>query len=447
MSTSAVSNLSQSTDYNLSKLNLISTSQGTISLKPYLVELNYFEDIYNNTVSGKIVISDAVGVILMSSLKGSELIEMEFVKGTGGNAVSNGSKIFNIFSVSERHFDPSNNFETYVINFCSEDLMLSERYRVSKSYPKPMLISDIVKDILDNILQTGTSYDVEQTTRTYNFVLPNKKIFETINWLASYALPNNGKSGADMLFFENSKGYQFKSLQTLYDQSPSYTYYYNPKNVLTPSYKSNLQPDNIFRLEVLNNFDTFDAIMKGTFSSRLITFDPLRRRKETKDFDYKEYSSRAKVLNKSKDSIYDLNYRNRFHKTLNDAPPPTLNNGALRMMITNTGTQQEQYVQSTQSSDTTGYVNDYAVETFLTNRMAQLSLANYTKIKIIIPGNSDILVGMILKIGVFGVKPVSNERQEDTILSGNYLVTAARHIVSPVGYRTVVELAKDSNIG
>ena len=133
----------------------------SVNLKPYLVELNYYEDIYNNTISGKIVISDAVGVILMSSLKGSELIELEFVKGTGGNSISTGNKVFNIFSVSERQFDISHNYETYVINFCTEDLMLSEQYSISKSYPKPMLISDMVVDILDNVLQRSEEHTSE----------------------------------------------------------------------------------------------------------------------------------------------------------------------------------------------------------------------------------------------------------------------------------------------
>ena len=451
MTNSAVSNLNQATDYNLSKLNLLSsTSPSVINLKQYLVELNYYEDIYNNTVSGKIVLSEGVGVILMASLKGSELIELEFTKGTGGNAISvaGSAKYFNIFSVSERHFDISNNYESYVINFCSEDLMLAERYRVSKSYTNPMLISDIVKDVLDNYLQTGTPYEIEQTTRTYNFVLPNKKLFETINWLASYAIPNNNKLGADMLFFENAKGYQFKSLQTLYSQSPIYTYYYNPKNVLTGSYKTNMQPDNIYRLEVLSNFDTFDAIMKGTFSSRVITFDPLRRKKYTNDFDYKKYIPNAKVLNKSNDSIYDLTYKNRFQKYLNDPPPPNMDSGPLRLMISNSGTQQEEFLQTNvDKTNNTGYSNDFAIETILTNRVPQLSLSNYTKIKIIVPGNSDIIVGCILSIKVYDVKPISNKREDDKIISGNYLVTAARHIVSPQGYTTVIELAKDSNIG
>lgn len=445
MTTSAISNLNQPTDYNLSALNLLTSNGGVVNLKPYLVELNYFEDIYNNTISGKIVVSDAIGYILIASLKGSELLQIEFVKGTGGKPLESEkgkTKYFNIFSVSERQLDISNNFETYVINFCSEDLMLSERYRISKSYNQPMRISDIVTDILSNILQTGTSYDIEQTSRTYNFVLPNKKIFETINWLASYAIPVN-KTGADMLFFENASGYQFKSLQTLYKQSPLFTYNYNPKNVLTAQNKTNFQPDNIYRLEILNNFDTFNAIMKGTFSSRVVTFDPLIRKKYTHDFDYVKYKSSAKVLNDSKDPIYNLTYQDRFRKKLNESPPRDKDSGALRLMVTNALTRQEPYIQDVND----GFSSDYGIDTFLTTRVSQLSLSNYTKIKIIVPGNSDIIAGSILTVNAYGMKPVGSERDEDNIISGNYLVTAVRHIITPIGYRTVVELAKDSNIG
>lgn len=445
MTTSAVSNLNQPTDYNLSTLNLLSPTFGTVNLKPYLVELNYFEDIYNNTISGKIVISDAIGYLLIASLKGSELLEIEFVKATGGKPLESEkgkTKYFNVFSVSERQFDINNNFETYIINFCSEDLMLSERYRISKSYSKPMRVSDIVTDILENVLQTGTSYDIEQTSRTYNFILPNKKIFETINWLASYAIPVN-KTGADMLFFENASGYKFKSLQTLYKQNSTFTYYYNPKNIITAENKTNFQPDNIYRLEVMNNFDTFNAIMKGTFSSRVVTFDPLIRKKYVHDFDYIKYKSSAKVLNESKDSIYNLSYQDRFRKKLNESPPGDKESGALRLMVTNAETRQEPYIQDVND----GFASDYGVDTFLTTRISQLSLSNYTKIKIIVPGNSDIVAGSVLTVNVYGVKPVGTKREEDNILSGNYLVTAVRHIITAVGYRTVVELAKDSNIG
>lgn len=447
MAISAIPDLKQPTDYNLSKLNLIGLNQGTINLKPYLVELNYFEDIHDNSVSGKLVISDAVGVILMSSLKGSEMIEFEFTKGSGGNSVSYGNKFFNISSVTERQFNVSHNFETYVINFCTEDLMVSDRYRVSKSYPNPMLISDIVRDVLENVLQTGTPYDIEQTTRTYNFVLPNKKILETINWLASYALPSSHSTSADMLFFENAKGYQFKSLQTLYSQKPIFKYYYKPKNTVNDLDKTNFQPDNIYRLEVINNFDTLSAVQNGTFSSRLITFDPLTRKRTVNNFDYSVYASSAKSLNKSKDTIYNLSYRNRFGKTLNQPPPPTLESAPLKLMVANAGTQNEKYTQSSIDQDTTGYASDYAFETFLTNRNSQLSLSNYTKIKIIVPGNSDIIVGSVLYISIYDIKPVGMQREEDNILSGNYLVTAVRHIITPVKYTTVVELAKESNIG
>lgn len=438
---SSTTTLQQAVDYNLSTLVLLSPSFGKIDLKKYMVELSYFEDIYSNSVTGKLVISDAVGVVLLTSLRGTELLQMEFTKGTGGTPIT---KTFSIFSVSDRQIDIGNNFETYVINFCTDDLMLSERYRISKSY-KAKLISDMITDILDNILQTGTSFSVEPTKGIYDFVLPNKKIFETINWLASYALPVAGKSGADMIFFENANGYQFKSLQTLYKQSPRYSYYYNPKNILTDSYKTNLQPDNIYRLQLLNSFDTFDAVMKGTFASRVVTIDPLRRKRTVTDFNYNQYKSSASSLNNSKyNPLFNPNYKDRFKKSLYESPPNNLNSGALRYMISNSGQTQEGYVNQ---NDIDGVSKDYSVETYLTNRVSQLALTNYTKLKIIIPGNSDVIAGSVLNINIFDIKAISNERVEDSILSGNYLVTAVRHLVTPNGYTSVVELAKDSNIG
>ena len=51
MSTSAVPNLQQATDYGLSKLNLLSPTNGTVNLKPYLVELNYFINKYWNSIA------------------------------------------------------------------------------------------------------------------------------------------------------------------------------------------------------------------------------------------------------------------------------------------------------------------------------------------------------------------------------------------------------------
>ncbi len=56
---STTNGIRYSKDYNLIALNVLSGQFITLDLKPMLVELSYFEDIYSNSVSGQILISDA----------------------------------------------------------------------------------------------------------------------------------------------------------------------------------------------------------------------------------------------------------------------------------------------------------------------------------------------------------------------------------------------------
>ena len=285
-SNAPVSRLRYPTDYNLKSIVLYSpTLGGSLDLKSRLVELNYFEDIYNQSISGQLVISDAVGILNLSGLNGTEFIKIILEK--SGDAPTTIDRNFRIFSVSDRSVNISNNFESYTINFCSEELMLAQQYRISKSYIG-FSISDIIDDITTNFLQIQKPVTIEDTYGTYDFVLPNKKIFETINWLSTYAQPIQGAtgtqngSGADMLFYENSQGYFFNSLQTLYKQDAVLTFFFDPKNVSSLNGQPNINKDlfNALKFEILDSFDTLGAINKGTFANRLITFDVLTRTKK-----------------------------------------------------------------------------------------------------------------------------------------------------------------------
>ena len=50
-------------DYSLKTLTLLSPSIGSFDLKASLVEMSYFEDIFNNVVTGRLIISEAEGFI------------------------------------------------------------------------------------------------------------------------------------------------------------------------------------------------------------------------------------------------------------------------------------------------------------------------------------------------------------------------------------------------
>ena len=112
--------------------------------------------------------------------------------------------------------------------------------------------------------------NIDDTTGIKDFVLPNKKPIETINWLANYAIPKKYPNGADILFFENRIGYFFCSLQHLFSTDSALTFYYNPKNVEGDIYS---KMTNVLAFELLSQVDTLDATNKGTFANRTISID------------------------------------------------------------------------------------------------------------------------------------------------------------------------------
>lgn len=449
--------LNSPTDYDLQDIILI-TSTGAITLKPQLVELNFFEDIFAGTISAQVVVSDAVGLIRGLSLNGTEYVTIKLDKPESPGVDI--QRTFRLFSITARSLSINNTFETYTLNLCSDEFMLSEQYRISKSY-KGKSISFIIKDILTRFLGVGTdstkSINIEDTLNEHDFILPNKKIFETINWLATYATPKksggsgtgNNQNGADMIFFENNDGFFFSSLSSLYDQEPTFTYTFAPKNIkVNKNIVDQFQQDvtNIMNIEVLDSFDTLRAAMNGTFSNRVITFDPLLRKKYVTDFSYDELAGKQDSLN---GSPITNNYKNRFDQAMYEPPitakGASMEAGVLRLAPSNQNQlNQSSYIK--QTPDTAQ--KDINAENYIPNRVGQLALSQYQRVRITVPGNPQLFAGMTTFLNVYGVSETTEnkERPLDPHLSGKYLVSTVRHVINNTQYISVVELCKDSNL-
>jgi hypothetical protein len=458
-------NLRYATEYQLDGVTLISSvNGGIIDLTPQLIELSLFEDIYSATISGNLVLSDALGLLSNFRINGTEFIQISIRKFSQDNNPI--QRTFRVFKVSNRTVNLSNAYEVYTLNFCSEEFLFSEQYRISKGY-RNTKISDIITDILTNYVMVGgnttspnssaangppapnnpgtKNIHIEPTKGVYDFVLPNKKLFETINWLSIYSQPAN-QPGADMLFYENNYGYFFNSLQSLYGQTAYQTYFYNPKNIST---EIKDQVINVTDFQVLNFFDTLEAVSNGTFANKTITFDILTRTKRTNNmysYDNYLYLNNPTTLNP-----YPVtnNYQNRRGDAMYQVMDGVdLEMGALRMATGNHQDKMNSYVMASKGG-ANNVANDIFIETYLKNRVGQLGLINYTRIKIIVPGDPSLAVGKTVNFKTFAVSPSTysgGERVFDPFYSGKYLVTACRHVINgPEGtYITVLELSKES---
>ena len=207
---------------------------------------------------------------------------------------------------------------------------------------------------------------------------------------------------------------------------------------------------NALDFEILDFFDTLSATTNGTFSNKVITFDVLTRKLNTTDgvFDYSKYN--GTTLNKNPLTNISGGYKNRLGQTMYD-PTRTvvagLEVGALRMASGNSMEKKNAYV--AQGPD--AVANDIYIEKYVPNRVAQLGLANYMRIKLTVPGDPGLCAGQTVNFNTYAIEPVSfsqsgsnSLREPDPFYSGKYLVSAVRHSVKNNAYISVIELIKDS---
>jgi len=83
-------------------------------------------------------------------MTGNEYVYISFDKPGLDNPIE---RVFRIFKVSERMLVKEQT-EQYAVHFCSEEILLSEQHKVSKSYPGKNIV-EIVQDILTNTLKVN----------------------------------------------------------------------------------------------------------------------------------------------------------------------------------------------------------------------------------------------------------------------------------------------------
>ena len=422
------------TDYAIESLVLLSATFA-LDMKNIMLELSYNEDLFNNVASGYLMVTDAMGYIEVLELTGNEFLKMTFSKTVNDSSPIN--KIFRVYKVAKRELVNNMNTESYCLYFTSEETLLNEQHKVCRAYPN-QLISNNVMDILkQDLMVPGNKIgQIESTYGQYDFIIPNIKPFDAINWMSTYARPGSKSPGSDMILFENKYGFNFRSLQSLMDTSKNtiYNYYaYNPKNTSSVDVKSDII--NVTAYDIMNSYDSLAGINSGIFANRLLSVDILSRTKKITDFDYAKYNGKmgAKKLNKHNISN---NFKNRYGEEMKDAPQ-----GVFKMIFSNFDQKKIPYVKE---QGETAVANDIYAETYIPFRTAQLALSNYTRLKISIPGDSSLTVGMNISFDLLSLNPNKTKKARDPYYSGNYLITGVRHMITMQEYKTVLEICKES---
>lgn len=402
-----------SKDFDIQSLDLINSGGQTLDLRKIFVEMQIYQDLYSSVMNGTILINDGNDVFGNFYLCGNEYLRVKIDKPGLGRPLE---RLFRIYKASDRN-PSTDSGQSYLLHFCSDEMISSQQILVSKSY-KSAKIKDVINDILTKELKVDAKRiaSLENTSGSFDFIIPNYRPFEAIQWSAARGYDQKKFC---YFFFENKNGFNLTSLQTLIKQKPYKTLKYEIKN-------SDRDPannkDSIDNLTILNDFDMLNSITNGSFSSRLLSIDLFNQSFLYHDYGILSAEGQGNLINKYKPVN---SFKNSKDKTLFESPDSFFRTN---LAINDTASEKS---------------ND--IKYWLLPRAMHMSIINNFRIQVVVPGDIELKAGDIVNYE-FPMFESANQagKKLDKKRTGKYLVTSVNHKFSEDVFESIVELASDS---
>jgi len=451
-------------DYILKSVVLINHVGHKVDVKHIMLELNIYESIYNNSITGSIVIADEGNQISRMSIQGLERIAFHlktpgvaYGKEDVVDASEETGEPYHIYKISNRR-QLNRGIMTYTLHFASREFMRNIRTKVSQAYDSKYdrAVIDIMKD--KDYLDSRKKLHYEPTGNGNKIVIPNLSPFDAIDTIAQKSVADKSK-GVGYYFYETTGGFYFRSWQSMitnqgeFARPPRQQFYYQPQKMSSHSNASKNTKGNrkdkvqdkiergyesVEAYEFVNNFhDVAANTLLGTYGHRVISHNL---------FD-KSYN------------ISDYHFHNQFRSTPHTDTVEVVGN---KFPISDSPVDYDNedsvssYAESRVSLQTTApFLHDkdvgkYGLEPLQDGiktgqRVSQQNqVVHGTALKLVVKGQSYLQAGQLITFNLGDVNSANTDNPNDPRFSGNYIITKIRHHVVKDEYKMILECAKDS---
>lgn len=440
-------------DIEVKRLSLVSQSGQIIDIGPITQEVNIYQDLSEHYLQCELVISDAVALInsltgdqsqgVVGGFNGGEVLLISYK--TRDAELEEKNHFFALYELSDR-MRVDEKIETYVLSGISAEAYQSSTRKISRAYGGAggNQISNMVRSIVDEYVynriikdahrnyrevtgfRLNKEVNIDPTNGLQKFVIPNMSVDDTLDFLANEADCDNHIPF--YRFYENADGFCFKDINSLTQEEPKATFYYQQSNVEEdPNQREGTIRDHekIISYNVRKQTNILENGTGGLFRSRTINLDILRKNKHEVVFNY--------------DNEWE-----RFSKLQNFRIPGSVEGDATVNLITSR----------------TGHDSDalFSAENPLPKRINQFvarrnsyrrHISNMV-LEVTINGDSEINVGDVIYLSIPNATTLdSADGNEDKYLSGKYLLTKVRHkFGGKTGeqFTTFLECIKDTGV-
>lgn len=434
--------------YELKKLRLEGT-YGTIDLDYLFLELSIFEDIFGNTIFGKLTLNEGFNILgNMPVIEGDILKVRCEINHEDPIMIKMDDERpfldieFEVIRVAER-MTPSKDVNAYTLSLATTGWSDDHYRRVSRSLHKQKY-SDMVQSVFDEEFQTGSLIDkirkkkieIEPTDGEYSIIFPNWHPLKCFNFLASKSTDGNNVS--DWLFYEDIESFKFVSMNSLLKKETMKRPHYTQMSNVTEGNGS--LNENIYMnfddISYIDSGNLLNAAERGLLSNDLLIYD-LHNRKAIEYWDGS--SPEAPNYKIEKSFRYNENFESKshcdrmcVHLTLDPIVDKFVDHGGSKKTF-----------QCEHPKMWDDQPDGYEIHKYSRQRASQREAINYFKISASGPGLFSRKIGDKIELKLASPQWAGDGKQDER-LQGNYLITALKRTFTTTEHTMVLELSKDN---
>jgi len=446
-------------DYDLKHIFLHNHFGEVIDIKNLVQEMNIYESIYKNALTGSVVIIDAQNLIAKLEIQGLERISFKLSTPGANNTrdIVDASEAtghpFHVYKITDRkQLAPGTLL--YTLHFGSREFMRNLRTKVSQAYDG-RLDRSVYNIFLDeSYLDSKKTLTFEPCGNSDKVVIPNLRPFDAINMIADKALPEKSE-GVGYYFYETTKGFHFRSWENMvasegrFKRPTKQEFYYMPLNITDPNIDNKIEHEykSVESYRFINNFHDIAAnTVGGTYGHRVISYNLFDKSFEQDDYNYHQQFAITQHTDGSK-SQFDAEKYAIGESDVDEAPAN---------LITGTSKVSDYPESRISLQSTTRFLHNedkgavYGLDVLqdgpkLGQRIAQQAqVVQGTALKLVIKGQSYLEAGDLIEFKLRSVDEKNPDGEEDPQYSGKYVITKIRHQINAEKYVMVLECAKDS---
>ena len=430
-------------EFIIDECRIVTTTGKEFDIKAIIEEVSIFENIYTAGISGNILIKDTTNIVMNFPIIGEERLALKILtpqsKPEPETTIDYTLSPLIIYKINLQEGE-GEGAQIVSLQFGSPEGFRNQTSRVSQSYSGQP--SEIVEKILrdESYLKSKKTFYYEPTANNAKVVFPNSRPFKCIRHLANISNSQVNNSSPSYLFYETTKGYHFRTFDSMCREEPKFHFKENIGAQLNAQgvvdVRANL--DTIVNYQIVSAKDTVKNLESGMFSSKLITHDVYNKRLDLYKYDY--------LSNFDKDIHPDNGESNPI---ISEAKDPDTHKNLTEHEDT------KLFVVSTASGYSFSEGENYPYQSDNKNQSLQRKHSRKEQfdkgliLNVEINGQTFIQAGDKVNLDIGASSALTQDRLDEG-LSGGYVVTHLRHTFTQSGqlkHKIIMRVAKDSKKG